>query len=223
MAILKEYNIHYQLNEDEDENIDIDNLGDEQSEGEDNQENPKNTDEQDSDEGDMETPDIDDILDTQAGDMPNEDSSQTKEIDVTDIIKRQDDLVRHYNNIIGKLSGIEKMNTEIESIKSQISGIKDDFTKNVSSIKDEIKKRNPTPNEKIRLQSLSSFPYNVPVDTYFQRSEDQDMPEEYKNSISNPTVQKINDEDVNKKANDYVLTINDILDGYNQNDVMKSF
>lgn len=223
MAILKEYNIHYQLNEDEDENIDIDNLGDEQSEGEDNQENPKNTDEQDSDEGDMETPDIDDILDTQAGDMPNEDSSQTKEIDVTDIIKRQDDLVRHYNNIIGKLSGIEKMNTEIESIKSQINGIKDDFTKNVSSIKDEIKKRNPTPNEKIRLQSLSSFPYNVPVDTYFQRSEDQDMPEEYKNSISNPTVQKINDEDVNKKANDYVLTINDILDGYNQNDVMKSF
>jgi hypothetical protein len=223
MAILKEYNIHYQLNEDDDENIDIDNLGDEQSEGEDNQENPKNTDEQGSDEGDMETPDIDDILDTQAGDMPSEDSSQTKEIDVTDIIKRQDDLVRHYNNIIGKLSGIEKMNTEIESIKSQISGIKDDFTKNVSSIKDEIKKRNPTPNEKIRLQSLSSFPYNVPVDTYFQRSENQDMPEEYKNSISNPTVQKINDEDVNKKANDYVLTINDILDGYNQNDVMKSF
>jgi hypothetical protein len=223
MAILKEYNIHYQLNEDDDENIDIDNLGDEQSEGEDNQENPKNTDEQGSDEGDMETPDIDDILDTQAGDMPSEDSSQTKEIDVTDIIKRQDDLVRHYNNIIGKLSGIEKMNTEIESIKSQISGIKDDFTKNVSSIKDEIKKRNPTPNEKIRLQSLSSFPYNVPVDTYFQRSENQDMPEEYKISISNPTVQKINDEDVNKKANDYVLTINDILDGYNQNDVMKSF
>lgn len=220
MAILKEYNIHYQINEDEDE-VDIDKPegGDENLEQPDTEDMLGDEGSDDTESGaDTENFNIDDIAG--AGGAVD---TQTKEIDVTDIVKRQDDLVRHYNNIIAKLSGIEKIGQEVGSLKQEIGDVKATFQQSVDSIKDEMKKRNPTPNEKIRLQSLSSFPYNVPVDTYFQVSKNQDEPEEYKNSISNPSLSKINDEDVNKKAEDYVLTVKDILDDYNSVDIERSF
>ena len=71
----------------------------------------------------------------------------------------------------------------------------------IEDLEVEIEKRNPTPEEKLEMRSLDSYPFNKKPDEFFSEKQDE-----------------------MKKAgkNEYVLTKDDV-ENYGKNQIMKSF
>lgn len=105
------------------------------------------------------------------GEMPMDDSSMQPDdevIDVSDITDAQEemgaeieDMNNSFSQSIKLIKNLEKM---IKSQNEKIAGMERD-------IKDEIEKRNPTPIEKMNMQTANSYPFNVKPEEYWNEKE----------------------------------------------------
>ena len=170
--LLNEYYLNVPVNE-EDEDIDID--------------NPQ-----------PETPsDPNNVQDT----LQNVTPDNMMGVDVTQLVQRQDEILQKFNDVIGKLGLVTQMKDNIDKIFQQYDQSGNKVDEKLTELENEMKKRMPTKEEKMKLQSLHSYPYNVRLDDYF----DQD-----------DTAEK-------SDVDDYILKVSDIEKGYNETDIKNSF
>lgn len=147
-------------------------------------------------------------------DIQIDEEEEGTKIEVTDIIDRQDILKNEIDKLSNKISqmsvSFEKNFSVLDNnIKNDILNIKDDVENEVNSIKREIVTRNPTNNEKIAMQAIHTYPYNIKLSDYWKEEPEEDY-----------DYQKEFDKKYEKQ--NYILTQNEI-DDYNENEIMKKF
>lgn len=228
LLTISEYN-YYKLSEADDEAVDPNNVAsNEDSEEEVQMPEDEETDDQSL--ADLENVDTQD--DTTDVEQTNDGNTEEVEIDVTDIVSKQEALSQSIQDINQKL---ESALSNLKNMDSSISTLKTDMVNNLGTVvsnlettkkdlEQEFKKRNPTPEEKLELRSMSSYPYNLKLSDYwtptFQHSDslknvDANISKDSKYDISN----KSEEED---EKEEYIIRKKDLM-GFNDYDVKNSF
>ncbi len=184
MNLLKEYHFRIPLNEDDDE-IDID-----------SPDTSQNT------EAQIEQPE-----NTEAS-LQKLNPENMQGINVTELVKKQDEVIAKFNDVIGKLNHITNIPDDLKDTSTKLNQLETGVIKQIDDLRTEIKQRLPSDTEKLRLRALSSYPYNTPLDDYF-----------IKNNYNKSLKYEAND----KKVEAYILKVEDIENGYNEYDVKNSF
>lgn len=141
-----------------------------------------------------------------------------QEIEVTDLVQRQDILKNAIDAIQTTLSNLNKemhQNFQVldQNLNADIEEVKNHINNRVTGIEKEMIKRNPTPNEKLAMQSPHTFPYNVKLDDFWA----EDDTDEYQFSVKD-TSNKLEREI--EKNEEYIVNQDSIK--YNDIDIKKS-
>ena len=131
---------------------------------------------------------------------PVEDTSDDVEIDVTSLVQGSEEAkmaaekaTQNTEMLLQKLSDLESRIASMDAVSSKIE-----------ALEKEIIKRNPTPVEKLEMQSLSSFPYSQKLTDYWADKEGAyDV--------------------MDNKKDEYTLTQDEIDTTYSEPDIKKSF
>jgi hypothetical protein len=120
---------------------------------------------------------------------------ETEEIDITDLVTTQQEIKtkqdEFMDNIFTKLDDLESKLTHMDDIMNKIDSLENKFDKY----------REKTPEEKLMLRSLDSYPYNQKLTDFFEDKKGE-MEETGKN--------------------EYILTTDDVED-FSPNEVKKTF
>jgi len=124
-----------------------------------------------------------------------EDSGDTEELDITDLVTSQKNMEEkqseYFENLFNQLSSLEGKLSEMDNIMNKINSIEQKIEKY----------REKTPQEKLELRSLDSGPFNQKLTDFF----DDKM------------------EDIEKSGkNEYVITSDDV-EGYSPSEIKNSF
>lgn len=188
------------------------------------------------------TPTADGTTDNVSGDTLNLDGSATPDatptdtplepvqtgdssvvtLNISDVVNKQDDVLQTVQSLFTKidsiLSGQESFKQEVQQ---SLETAKQELNSKIEEIDSEVKKRNPTDDEKMWLNSMAAYPYNVKLTDYFVATKDP-------NIRNNPTNTKksveteVDDEDGDEKDEEYIITQKDI-DNYSETNMKKSF
>lgn len=136
-------------------------------------------------------PDVEEIEDGDSTDT----GVGTEELDITELVTTQKDIQskqeEYMNSMMEKLNNLENKLSQMDSIFEKIN-----------SIEDKVEKYRPkSPEEKLQLRSLDSYPYNQKLSDYFTEKE--------------PQMQQQGKEQ-------YILTPDDV-ENYDKSSVRKSF
>lgn len=147
------------------------------------------------------------------------------EIDVSEIV---DGVNQNANSINDVSTKMDSMSSQVNSYINQLMKSNQTLTQQIQqmgqNIEQEFKKRAPTPYEDIHMRSLSSYPYNQKLTDYFKPAKG----DEYGYSIDNPAEEradyqiKVKPDDEDETPKEYVLTNQDIEDGFNDIDIRDS-
>ncbi len=130
--------------------------------------------------------------------MPTDVAGDEVEIDVTSIVKGTEEAKAAAE---AANSNAEILLQKLQDLEDRISSMSDINTK-IDTLEKELIKRNPTPNEKQSLISLSSFPYNQTLSDYWGDKEERDEKEkEY--VLTQNDVDEYSDEEIKNSFNDY--------------------
>lgn len=165
--------------------------------------------------GDMDGEDIDAELGLE--DEPMEGGAETEqvEVEVTDLVSKQEELVAKFEEIIGAINTLAGNQSQIKSaIKSDIEEMRDEFDASVRDLQGEFKKRMPSADEKARNRAMDSYPYSTALSDFF-------YPATKEERVRRNQQGSQNDEDENNK--EYVLTQADVDKNYNEYEISKSF
>ena len=143
------------------------------------------------------------------GSMGGEPEEDENVIDVDDLTKAQEK-VNDKVNSVGRDLG--KVDDRIEKLIGAVETLKNMFDRNnqeISDLKAEFEKRNPTQTEKLNLRSLDSYPFKIkPTDYWADKS-----------ANSNYSAYADNEEPT---THEYVITNNDV-DDFNEREIADSF
>jgi hypothetical protein len=131
---------------------------------------------------------------------PNEEGEV--EVDITDLVTSTKDTK---DKIDGTNELLNNLISKFDELETKISTF-DQFIDKIDRIEQDIEKRLPTPTEKLEMRSMYSYPYNLKL-TDFWKEETED----------------IDNQEVNKQTQEYVLTPEDIKKDYSSNDIKNSF
>jgi hypothetical protein len=119
----------------------------------------------------------------------------TEELDVTELVTTQKDISDKQDEYM------ETMFSKLEDLTSKL-GEMDNILNKINDLETKVEKyRQKTPEEKLQLRSLDSYPYNQKLTDFFMDKQDEF-------------------EQTGK--NEYVLT-NDNVENYSESDIKKSF
>lgn len=150
---------------------------------------------------------MDDVIDL---DNPKEEqapsaSGEPQGINVTDIVNKVDDVEE---KVVDSDDSLTKIMDTISSLESKLGDMEQILSK-IDDLENKIEKTMPkTPEQKLELRSLDSYPYNVKLDDF------------WKKDIPGYDIEKSNGETFKKK--DLVLT-QDEVDDYSDQEVRDSF
>jgi len=141
-------------------------------------------------------PDVEEIGDDgESLDATDTEGSGTEELDVTELVNTQKNMSEKQDEYM------EDMMSKLTDLTSKL-GEMDKIVDRINSIEDKIEKyRTKTPEEKLQLRSLDSYPYNQKLTDFFM-----DKSEELEKT----------------GKNEYVLT-DDEVENYSEKDVKDSF
>ena len=140
-------------------------------------------------------PDVEEIGDESTEGGLDTEGSGTEELDVTELVKTQQNISDKQDEYM------EDMMSKLTDLTSKL-GEMDKIVDRINSIEDKIEKyRTKTPEEKLQLRSLDSYPYNQKLTDFFM-----DKSEELEKT----------------GKNEYVLT-DDEVENYSEKDVRDSF
>lgn len=143
------------------------------------------------------------------------------EIDVSDLVSKQEEIVSKFDEMISSINGIKaNFDSQNEKVAKQVASIAQKIEQGVGDLKKEMIKRNPTPNEKLKVQSMNSFPYNVSLSDYWKPADDED---EEAIAMSGSDEKNFLDKMVDSKEEKFDLSLKDIEDGYSDISIKNSF
>lgn len=143
-------------------------------------------------------------------DTPEE--SDYDELDITDLTDAQEKMNKKINAVGKELSNNDDSISQLMVTLNKINDIIKSNNEKIEDLEREIKKRNPTPLEKLDLRAVdSSKPYNIrPNDFWGDKLNDLDNYDVY------------NEDEPNKTEKEYVITTDDINDA-SSTDISQSF
>ena len=140
-------------------------------------------------------PDVEKIDDEGKSDEKKNASSDSEELDITELVTAQKDIQSkqddYFENLFGQLTKLESRLGEMDAIMNKLNALENKIEKY----------REKTPQEKLELRSYDSYPFNQKLSQFFD-----DKSEEMEKT----------------GKNDYVLTPDDVTD-INVNDIKGSF
>ena len=141
-------------------------------------------------------PDVEVVDDTTGDVIPTDDMGDgTEELDITDLVNSQQEMAtkqdEYMDTIFNKLDDLEQKLAEMDNILNKINTIEAKIDKY----------RQKTPEEKLELRSLDSYPYNQKLSDFFE-DKTQEMEASGKN--------------------EYILTPDDV-DSFSERDIKKRF
>lgn len=129
------------------------------------------------------------------GNSEEKNGDDTEELDITDLVTSQKNIEKkqedYFDNLFSQLSKLESKLSEMDSIMGKLNTLETKIEKY----------REKTPEEKLELRSLDSYPYSQKLSQFFDDKK-EDM--------------------IKSGKNEYVLTDNDVTD-LNTNDIKNSF
>jgi len=138
--------------------------------------------------------------------MPPEPMEDEVELDITQLVQgteaakaSADQANQQINGLVAKFDELSRSLDKMDAINSKID-----------DIEHEIETRNPTPNEKLEMRSMDSFPYSLKLTDYWNEKEGH-----YDAMGNNGNKEKENEE--------YVLTQDEVDQDYNAIQVKDSF
>ena len=129
---------------------------------------------------------------------------ETEEIDITDLVTSQKDIQskqdEFMDGVFSKLDELEEKLAQMDSIMTKIDSLETKFDKY----------REKTPEEKLMLRSLDSYPYNQKLTDFFDEKKDE-MEETGKNEyvLTSDEVQEFTPNELKKTFNIYGSEDND--------------
>ena len=139
--------------------------------------------------------DVENDPDVEKIDDKGENSSETEELDITDLVSAQKNIEtkqeEYFQNLFNQLSTLETKLAEMDNIMNKINTIEEKIEKY----------REKTPEEKLELRSLDSGPFNQKLSSFFE--------------------DKLEDIETSGK-NEYVLTSDDV-ENYSASEIKNSF
>ena len=152
-----------------------------------------------------------------------EDGVETEEMEPEDEVIDVDELTQSQEATEYKIDGVDDRLSQIFAVVQKFSDQLDRQESEISSLKDEFTKRNPTPEEKLNIRSQSAYPYtelprdywtekskenpnyNVIFDNEVSPSDEQDKFEIKKGDISGLDMKNISDTlNIDQKLSDYI-------------------
>jgi hypothetical protein len=140
-------------------------------------------------------PDVEKIDDEGNSDEKKGGSSDSEELDITELVTAQKDIQTkqddYFENLFGQLNKLESRLGEMDAIMNKLNALENKIEKY----------REKTPQEKLELRSYDSYPFNQKLSQFFDDKQEE--------------MEKTG-------KNDYVLTPDDVTD-INVNDIKSSF
>lgn len=140
-------------------------------------------------------PDVEKLDDEGKSDEKEEEGSSTEELEITDLVDSQKNIEQkqeeYFNNLFGQLNDLTSKLNEMDKIMDKLNTLENKIEKY----------REKTPQEKLELRTLDSYPFNQKLSQFFDDKQG----------------------DLEKTGkNEYVLTTDQIED-LNVNDIKNSF
>jgi hypothetical protein len=138
-------------------------------------------------------PDVEEVGNEEGGE-----DGETEEIDITDLVTAQKDIQskqdEFMDGIFSKLDDLEQKLQHMDSIMDKINSLENKFDKY----------REKTPEEKLMLRSLDSYPYNQKLTDFFDDKKSE-MEETGKNEyvLTSDEVENFSPNEVKKTFNNY--------------------
>lgn len=142
-------------------------------------------------------------------------------LDVEDLTQAQEKLNKKQNDIGHDLGDVDNRITALLTAVEKMQGSLDKNNSDIESLKAELEKRVPTQTEKLNMQSLKMYPYNVSPNDYWDKKEldgryqaegDEDKK---KLEITNADVDDYNTNEIEKSFDDELhQTMKDIFKGF---------
>jgi len=129
---------------------------------------------------------------------------ETIELDVTELVKGSEETKASVDNANEKITQLMDM---VGKLETQLHSM-EEISKKIDFLELELEKRAPTPEEKIEMRSLDSYPYNLKLTDFWATQKGQ--------------YDILGSED-KEEEKEYVLTQDDIESDYSDSDIKSSF
>lgn len=134
------------------------------------------------------------------------------EVDVTDIVKDTKETKDAVNSGNQK---VDELLNKLKDLETKLASM-DSLTAKIDNLENEFEKRNPTPEEKLEMRSLDSFPYNLKLTDYWSGKEGA-------YNVLNNDNNNVVPMGKQPAEKEYVLTQDEIENDYSEGDVSDSF
>jgi|LakMenE01Jun11ns_1017448.scaffolds.fasta_scaffold9955951_7 hypothetical protein len=134
------------------------------------------------------------------------------EVDVTDIVKDTKETKDAVNSGNQK---VDELLNKLKDLETKLASM-DSLTAKIDNLESEFEKRNPTPEEKLEMRSLDSFPYNLKLTDYWAGKEGA-------YNVLNNDNNNLTSMGKQPAEKEYVLTRDEIEKDYSEGDVSDSF
>tara|TARA_B100000927_G_scaffold56631_1_gene43422 strand:- start:7692 stop:8390 length:699 start_codon:yes stop_codon:yes gene_type:complete len=132
--------------------------------------------------------------------VPEEESNEDEvELDVTELVKGSEEAKASADSANEKIDQLMNM---VGNLEGQLKSM-EEISDKIESLEGELEKRAPTPEEKIEMRSLDSYPYNLKLTDFWGDQEGK--------------YDVLNKDEEGNKEKEYVLTKDDV--DYDYNDI----
>lgn len=135
------------------------------------------------------------------------------EIDVTDLVDKTDQVQDYIKSLESKVGELESKLTVIDSLGSKLN-----------DLGEKIDSKFPSQETKLKLSSLSAYPYSKTVDDFWDEKGSEGNYSIEDNSIDNHKTEKehmVSSEEDKKEEDEYIITKTDIDSEYNESEIKK--
>lgn len=142
--------------------------------------------------------------DDMGGDLSVDEPEDVEELDVTELVASTDEAkaaAAEANNKVDQLMGM------VSKLEAQLGDINAIGAK-IDNLGHELEKRAPTPEEKIEMRSLDSYPYNLKLTDFWKTQEGK--------------YDVMNTDEAEAEPTEYTLTRDDVDAGYSESQIKSS-
>jgi hypothetical protein len=136
-------------------------------------------------------PDVEKIDDEGNSEEKKGEGSGTEELDITDLVDSQKNIEtkqeEYFENLFSQLSNLESKLSEMDSIMNKLNSLESKIEKY----------REKTPQERLELRTLDSYPFNQKLSTFFDdKQEDMEKTGKHEYVLTSDEVEDINTSDI---------------------------